>query len=147
MQNKKLFQPLYLNFLARLRPNITLEFRNSFGKSDTSNVGESTFRRYEAFLTWRFSNFSSFSTSHTYTKSEDISTYNYFYSFYISPTEKIRMNLSYSGYKSDGFKSSNLGLNAFWTLTPKLNLNWNYNYNKRDEESSWSWYFRITYVF
>jgi len=135
------------NFLARLRPNITLELRNFFGKYDTSNVGETTFRRHEAFLTWRFSNYFSFTTTQTYNKSEDTQTYYYSYIIYIVPAEKLRLNLSYSGYKSDDFESSNLGLNGFWTLTPKLNLNWNYNYNKRDGESSWSWFFRIRYVF
>lgn len=137
-----------LDFLARLRPNITLEFRNSFVKSETSEGGESSHsRRHEAFLTWRFSNFSSFSTSQAYTKSEDTSTYQYSYIFYIVPVEKLRLNLSYSGFESDGSESSNLGLDAFWTITPKINLNLNYNYNKRDDESSWSWYLSIRYVF
>ena len=136
------------NFLARLRPNITLEFRNSFVKSETSEGGESShFRRHEAFLTWRFSDYFSFTTTQIYDKSEDTHTYYYSYIFYIVPAEKLRLNLSYSGSESEDSENSNLGVNAFWTLTPKLNLNWNYNYNKRDGESTWSWFFRIRYVF
>ena len=135
------------NFLATLRPNITLEFRNSFIKSDTSDTGESTFRRHEAFLTWRFSDYFSFTTTQIYDKSEDTHTYYYSYIIYIAPAEKLRLNLSYSGSDSEDSESSNLGINAFWTLSPKLNLNWNYNYSESDDESNWSWSFRIRYVF
>lgn len=135
------------NFLARLRPNITLEFRNSFVKSDTSDAGESTFRRHEAFLTWRFSDRFSFTTTQIYDKSEDTHTYYYSYIIYIAPAEKLRLNLSYSGSESEDSENSNLGINAFWTITPKLNLNWNYNYSESDDESTWSWSFRIRYVF
>ena len=135
------------NFLATLRPNITLEFRNFFGRSDTSDTGESTFRRHEAFLTWRFSDYFSFTTTQIYDKSEDTHTYYYSYIIYIAPAEKLRLNLSYSGSDSEDFENSNLGINAFWTLSPKLNLNWNYNYSESNDESSWSWSFRIRYVF
>jgi len=135
------------NFLATLRPNITLEFRNFFGKSDTSNIGESTFRRHEAFLTWRFSDYFSFTTTQIYDKSEDTHTYYYSYILYIAPADKLRLNLSYSGSEGEDFENSNLGINAFWTITPKLNLNWNYNYSESDDESIWSWSFRIRYVF
>ncbi len=137
-----------LNFLARLRPNITLEFRNSFITSKTSkNDKISHSRRHEVFLTWRFSNFSSFSTFHGYTKSGGTFTYDYSYILYIAPTQKLKMNLSYNGFKTKNSENSNFGFSTFWIITTKLNLNWNYNYSNTDDKNSWSWFLSIKYVF